>query len=163
MRSPQGDGQTSSLAARRASSAGRRARRASEPDLLQLQSLVGNRAVAGLVDSGATGLGHIVQRLQAKGGTDEVNPEFFNAKDANDRLEFYYKLKHTAATAGIASKAVLDGTGALWAVSAAPEGKERVYKTPVFKDKKRGWQANYWERPEGGGKETHNYHISMKP
>ncbi len=110
----------------------------------------------------STGGGTVVQRVMAKGGSVDVNPEFSSGNQVVSRIEQFYKLGDTKSTVGIAKESVLTDAGDLWQASDAPEGKARVYKTPVDKGKPRGWQANFWERPADGGEPTHNFHVSMR-
>jgi hypothetical protein len=102
-----------------------------------------------------------IQLRQAYQGGDDLNPEFETGKAAFDRMIAFIKMGVTSYTVGIGNKKVCNEAGELWEKSEAPEGMVRQYLAPEFKDKKRGWQANFWEKPANGGQETINLHLSM--
>jgi hypothetical protein len=103
----------------------------------------------------------VVQLRQAHQGANHVNPQFDTGQNAYDRIVLYYGMNARGVTVGIASGAVCDAAGALWAASAPPAGHSRAYLPPQFKDAQRGWQANFQETPTAGGALTCNLHLSM--
>lgn len=96
---------------------------------------------------------------QAYRGSTQVNPTFTSADEVSMRMAVYIAAGAVGTTFGIATAAVADAAGPGW-VAGAAAGRARVYLRPQYKDRLRGYQANYQER-DAANVLVINLHLSI--